>query len=158
MENRGLKKAIQKRENSQPLHFRSKLLRRLRRKRKIEYQKYKASIYQDIQLDEDRYKKIISSVFNENDFIRQVEETKKRLSHIEPELVEEVIKFHISKTAEEITKVRPWKRIVYIFSWARIDIWHMCYNPYSAYFNISRTKKLMTKFKKEVQQILNQKK
>lgn len=134
------------------------MLRKSRRKRKIEYQKYKSSIYQDIQFDEIRYKKIIDNVFNENDFIRQVEEVKKRLPDIEPELIEEVIKFHIAKMSEEITKVRPWKRIIYIFGWARIDIWHMCYNPYSAYFNQSRTKKLITKYKKEIQQFLNLKK
>ena len=115
-------------------------------------------MYEDVYFDNDRYQKIIENVFNENDFIRQVEEVKQRLPDIEPELIEEVLKFHIKKTSEEITKVRPWKRIIYIFSWARIDIWHMCFNPYSAYFNQSRTKKAMTKFKKEVQQILNSKK
>lgn len=131
------------------------MLRKLRRKRKIEYQKYKSSLYEDIQFDDERYKKIIDNVFNESDFVRQVEEVKQRLPHLEPELVEQVIKFHIKKMSAEITKVRPWKRIVYIYGWARIDIWHMCYNPYSAYFNLARTKKLLTKFKKEVQQILN---
>ena len=123
-----------------------------------DYQKYKSGLYEDVYFDNDRYQKIIENVFNENDFIRQVEEVKQRLPDIEPELIEEVLKFHIKKTSEEITKVRPWKRIIYIFSWARIDIWHMCFNPYSAYFNQSRTKKAMTKFKKEVQQILNSKK
>jgi hypothetical protein len=97
----------------------------------------------------------MDSVFMENDFVRQLEETKQRLPHIEPQLIEEVIKFHITKMSDEITKVRPWKRIIYIYGWARIDIWHMCFNPHSAYFNLSRTKKLLTKFKKEVQQILN---
>lgn len=134
------------------------MLRKLRRKQKVEYQKYKSGLYEDINLDPARYQKIIENVFTENDFIRQVEEVKKRLPDIEPELIEEVIKFHITKMSEEIIKVRPWKRIIYIFGWARIDIWHMCFNPYSAYYNQSRTKKLMTKFKKEVQQILKSKK
>ena len=134
------------------------MLRRLIKKRRKDYQKYKSGLYEDIPLDNERYQQIIQNVFKENDFIRQVEEVKKRLPDIDPELTEEVLKFHITKMSEEITKVRPWKRIIYIFCWARIDIWHMCFNPYSAYFNYSRTKKSMTKFKKEVQQILNLKK
>ena len=65
------------------------------------------------------------------------------------ELIEDVIKFHIRKMSEELTKVRPWKRRIYIHSWGYIEVFPYVFNPYSLYYDHQKTMKFIKKYQKE---------
>ena len=79
---------------------------------------------------------------------RQVEEVKQKLP-FDGELIEDVIKFHIRKMSEELTKVRPWKRRIYIHSWGYIEVFPYVFNPYSLYYDHQKTMKFIKKYQKE---------
>lgn len=79
-----------------------------------------------------------------------MQEVKLKLPQYDNDLIEDVIKFNITKLSEELVKVRPWKRRIYIHRWAYIEIWFLCFNPFSVYFDYTLTKKLLRKFKKEI--------
>ena len=64
------------------------------------------------------------------------------------ELIEDVIKFHIRKMSEELTKVRPWKRRIYIHSWGYIEVFPYVFNPYSLYYDHQKTMKFIKKYQK----------
>lgn len=112
--------------------------------------RYRRSIYNLPPFDEERYSRIIEEVFENSDFLRQLEEVKFKLKDYDNDLIEDVIKFHIRSMAKEITKVRPWERRIYIRKWGYIKVFPFCFNPYSLYYNHSVTMKLLKKFKTEI--------
>lgn len=104
--------------------------------------------------DEVRYKKIIEETFEIDDFKRQLNEVKSKLVEYDDDLIEDVIKFHIRQMSEELTKVRPWKRRIYIHAWGYIEVFPHCYNPFSTYYDHNETMKLLKKFKNQILTIL----
>ena len=114
--------------------------------------KYRRSIYKLPPYDEVRYSKIVEETFENNDFIRQLNEVKTKLEY--DDLIEDVIKFHIREMSKEVTKVRPWKRRIFINAWAYIEVFPHCFNPYSVYYKHTETMKLLKKFKKQIETIL----
>lgn len=113
----------------------------------------KRSIYNFPAFDEDRYLKVIDDIFEDNNFKRHLAEVKFKLADYSDELIEDVIKFHIKKMASEISKIRPWKRSIFVHRWAKIEVFPLIFNPYSAYYDQKETTKQFRKYKKEFNQI-----
>ena len=130
------------------LNLNSLRLRNLNHRQKKSYLKFKKRIYKLPPFDSERYNNIVDITFENNDFIRQVEEVKHKLP-FDGELIEDVIKFHIRKMSEELTKVRPWKRRIYIHSWGYIEVFPYVFNPYSLYYDHQKTMKFIKKYQKE---------
>ena len=100
------------------------------------------------------YAKIIHSVFELDDFKRQLEEVKQKLPEYEPGLVEDVIKYHLLKTSEEVSKERPWKRRISIYTWGYIEVFHACYNQFSMYYNKFKTERSLKKHQKNLNNLI----
>lgn len=90
---------------------------------------------------------------NNADFKRQIEEVKVKLNDLDPELVEDVIRFHILSMSDELRKVRPWQRRILIRGWSHIRIMYKCFLAPSIYFNKPLTKRLLKKYQKEIDKI-----